>query len=179
MLETSIGNHLFVIHQHIIAAVEPEHVRALISAINAGGFFKHMSMRITELGADYSVLAAEISTKHMNPFGSVHGGVYASLIDSVAYWSAYCELPQKSGLVTIDLKMDLLAPMTEGRIIVRGQRIKLGKTLCLSEAKIFGGNRKLLAHGTLKLMITRNQQSISEITDFIGSGRFPDKFKQN
>jgi hypothetical protein len=42
-----------------------------------------------------------IEKKHMNPFGGIPGGVYASAIDTAAYWSAYCDLPEEKGLVSI------------------------------------------------------------------------------
>jgi uncharacterized protein (TIGR00369 family) len=159
-----------------LPALNPEHLMAVINAINDCPFFKHMSMEVVEIGSGYSVVAAEIRRKHMNPFGGLHGGAYASVIDTAAYWSAYCDLPEENGLVSIDLKVDFLAPVIDGRIIIKGQRIKAGKTLYLAEAKMFDGNGSLLAHGTSKLMVTSNQQSINDVADYLGSGRLPKKF---
>ena len=159
--------------------LNPEHFRAVISAINDCPFFKHMSMEVTEIGIGYSVVVAEIRENHMNPFGGLHGGVYASLIDTAAYWSAYCDLAEENGLVSIDLKVDFLAPIIDGKVITKGQRIKSGRTICLTEAKMFDGNGKILAHGTSKLMITQNRQSINEITDHTGANRLPKKFLRN
>jgi hypothetical protein len=79
----------------------PAHLKAVISAINTGPFFKHLSIRVTEIGVGYSVVVMKIGKKHMNPFGGLHGGVYASAIDTAAYWSAYCDLPEQNGLVSI------------------------------------------------------------------------------
>ena len=135
-----------------------------------------MSMEVTEIGIGSSVVTAEIRKNHMNPFGGLHGGVYASLIDTAAYWCAYCDLPEKKGLVTIDLKVDFLAPVIDGKVMIKGQRIKSGRTICLSEAKMFDVNGRVLAHGTSKLMVTHNQQSMNDVVNYIGFSVLPVKF---
>jgi acyl-coenzyme A thioesterase PaaI-like protein len=50
-----------------------------------------------ELGVGCSVVVMKIGKKHMNPFEGLHGGIYASAIDTAAYWSAYCDLPEEKG----------------------------------------------------------------------------------
>ena len=159
--------------------LNPEHLRAVINAINDCPFFKHMSMEVTEIGIGYSVVKAEIRKNHMNPLGGLHGGVYAALIDTAAYWCAYCELPEENGLVSIDLKVDFLAPVIDGKVVIKGRRIKSGKTICLSEANMFNANGRILAHGTSKLMVTRNQQSIHDVVDYVGTDKLPKKFLRN
>jgi uncharacterized protein (TIGR00369 family) len=156
--------------------LNPEHLKAVIHAINRGPFFKHMSMRVTDIGVGYSVVEIAIAKEHMNPFGGLHGGAIASAIDTAAYWSAYCDLPEESGLVSIDLQVDFLAPVSRGSIIVKGQRIKAGKTICLTEASMSDRDGRVLAHGTSKLMVTRSKQSIIDVVKYVGSIQLPRKF---
>lgn len=153
-----------------------DHLKAVINAINESPFFKHMSIEVAEIGAGYSVVQVRIEKKHMNPFGGLHGGVYASAIDTAAYWSAYCHLPENSGLVSIDLKVDFLSPVMAGKIIIKGQSIKSGKTICLTEAKMYDENGKLLGVGTSKLLVTQNQQSMDDVVNYVGSDKFPERF---
>ena len=154
----------------------PEHLKAVITAVNTGPFFKHLSIRVTEIGVGYSVVVMGIGKKHMNPFGGLHGGVYASAIDTAAYWSAYCDLPEENGLISIDLKVDFLAPVLDEKVIINGQRIKSGRTIYLAEAKMCDRNGKVLAHGTSKLMVTRDKQSIKDVVDYVGASKLPHKF---
>jgi len=154
----------------------PEHLKAVITAVNTGPFFKHLSIRVTEIGVGYSVVVMEIGKKHMNPFGGLHGGVYASAIDTAAYWSAYCDLPEENGLVSIDLKVDFLSPVFHEKVIINGKRIKSGKTIYLAEATMCDRNGKVLAHGTSKLMVTSDKQSINDVVDYVGSSKLPHKF---
>ena len=132
-------------------------------------------MSVTEIGVGYSVVTLDVGNEHMNPFGGIHGGVYASAIDTAAYWSAYCDVPEENGLITIDVKVDFLAPVSGDKIIINGRRIKSGKTLYLTEAMMSDTNGTVLAHGTSKLMVTR-KQSVVDIVKYIGLGKLPPKF---
>ena len=71
--------------------INPEHIKVLIKLINRGPYFELLSMEVREIGIGYSVVEVNLDKKHMNPFGAIHGGVYSSIIDTAAYWSAYCE----------------------------------------------------------------------------------------
>ena len=156
--------------------LNPQHLKSVIKMINKGPFFKHMSMKVTELGVGYSKVVVKISKKHMNPFGGLHGGVYSSVIDTAAYWSAYCDLPEEHGLVSIDLNVDFLAPVLDQTVVVQGKRIKAGKTIYLAEAQMHNENGKLVAHGTSKLMVLNRMQTIKEVADYVSSERLPAKF---
>ena len=155
--------------------LNPEHLKAVIIAINNAPFFKHLSMSVTEIGVGCSVVTLDVGNEHMNPFGGIHGGVYASAIDTAAYWSAYCDVPEENGLITIDVKVDFLAPVSGNKIIINGRRIKSGKTLYLTEAMMSDTNGTVLAHGTSKLMVTR-KQSVADIVKYIGLGKLQPKF---
>lgn len=157
-------------------ALNPTHIKAVIDLINRGPFFKHLSMVVTELGLGYSKVELVINKQHMNPFGGLHGGVYASAIDTAAYWSAYCELPEESGLVSIDIKVDFLAPILGKKVLIEGKRIKSGKTIFLTEASMTDPSGKILAHGISKLMTTQNQQTIIDATKYLNKEKLPPKY---
>lgn len=156
--------------------LNPQHLKAVIRIINEGPFFRHISMKVTELGVGYAEVIADISKKHMNPFGGLHGGVYSSLIDTAAYWSAYGDLPEEHGLVSIDLKVDFLGPVLDQTVVVKGKRIKAGKTIYLTEAQMLDEKGKLVAHGTSKLMVLNHMQTIKDVVDYVSSERLPAKF---
>jgi uncharacterized protein (TIGR00369 family) len=157
-------------------ALNPAHVQAVIKAINEGPFFKHLSMPVKEMGIGCSMVELKIGNEHLNPFGGIHGGAYASVIDTAAYWAAYCELEEGVGLISIDLKIDYLAPISSGVITARGRSIKIGRTMCLAEATATDKNGKWLAHGTSKMMITKGLQTIEDAFRFTGLPALPPKF---
>lgn len=156
--------------------LNPDHVQAVIQAINEGPYFKHLSMPIKEMGVGYSIVELGIGNEHLNPFGGIHGGAYASLIDTAAYWAAYCELEEGVGLISIDLKIDYLAPISSGVITAKGRSIKIGRTMCLAEATATDQNGKWLAHGSSKMMITQGLQTIQDAFRLTGAASLPPKF---
>ncbi len=158
--------------------LNPEHVAAVLAIVNQGPFFRHLSMSVKSMGTGHSLVEIDIGREHLNPFGGIHGGVYASAVDTAAYWSVYGEIEENYGLITIDLKVDFLAPANSGVMVINGKRIKVGKTMCLAEATAFDRNGRLLAHGISKMMITRGLQTIKDVADFMGEVHLPPKFLQ-
>ncbi len=97
-----------------------------------------------------------IEEKHLQPFGMVHGGVYASVVDAAAFWAVYPQIDDDFGITTIELKLNYLAPTSSGILIAKGKTIKVGKSLCLAEASVEDEAGKLLAHGTETMMVLKD-----------------------
>jgi uncharacterized protein (TIGR00369 family) len=115
-------------------------------------------MKIQEVGARFSVLEIDLAQKHLQPFGFVHGGVFASIIDAAAFWAIYYEIEdQNVGVTTVDLKLNYLAPAVSGKLIAKGRQIKLGKTLGYAEAEVTDVNGRILAHGTSTVILLPGQ----------------------
>ncbi len=156
--------------------INQEHIKAVLDLINQGPYFKLLSMEVCELRPGYCKVEVDLNIKHLNPFGGIHGGVYASIIDTAAYWAVYCDLEEDVGLISIDLKVDNLAAVKEGKLVVEGKKIKIGRSICSSEATVRDINGKLLAHGTSKQMITKGIQSINQAVNAMGYHSLPPKF---
>jgi uncharacterized protein (TIGR00369 family) len=137
-----------------VSRPNPEHVERLISAINASPYFQLLNMRVMEMGVAYSIVSINLGGQHLQPFGIVHGGALASLIESATSWAVFYEIEdERAGVTTVDLKLNYLAPVRGGRVTARGRRIKLGSTLGYAEATVTAEGGKILAHGTSTLMI--------------------------
>ena len=156
--------------------INPEHIKELIGLINHSSYFELLDMKVCEIGYGCAKVEVNLQGKHLNPFGAIHGGVYASLIDTAAYLSIYCELDDSVGYTSIDLSINNLSMISEGKIIVEGRSIKIGRSICLAEAVAKDACCKLLAHGTSKLMLLHEKQSISHALKAMGHQSLPPKF---
>ncbi|MCX5780476.1 MAG: PaaI family thioesterase [Firmicutes bacterium] len=156
--------------------LNPAHVQAVIALINQGPFFKLLSMEVRDLGLGYARVEVDLETKHHNPFGGVHGGVYSSLIDTAAFWAVYGDIDENSGFTSLDITVDNLAAIKAGRLIVEGKRLKVGRSICLAEATITDQQGKYLAHGTSKMMVTPSLQDIGQAIAALGHQSLPPKF---
>ena len=128
--------------------LNPDHIKAVLDLINRGPYFRLLSMKVCEMGKGFAKVEMDIENKHLNPFGGIHGGVYSSLIDTAAYWAVYCDIEENAGLISLDVKVDNLASIKEGHLVVEGKRIKAGKSICIADAAIIDSEGKYLAHGT-------------------------------
>ena len=156
--------------------INPEHIKALIELINRGPYLELLSMKVCELGVGYSIVKVVLDQKHMSPFGAIHGGGYSSMIDTAAYWAAYCELGEDVGFTSIDVSVNNLSMINSGEIIIEGRTLKVGRSLCLTEASAKDAQGKLLAHGTSKLLVLQGKQSINQAREAIGTEALPPKF---
>jgi uncharacterized protein (TIGR00369 family) len=132
----------------------PEYLEKITRIVNQSPYFELLSMKLRDVGLGFSVLEIDLDKKHLQPFGSVHGGVFASIIDAAAFWAVYYGIEdQQAGVTTVDLKLNFLAPAAGGKLIAKGRQIKVGKTLGYAEAEVFSAENRLLAHGTSTVII--------------------------
>jgi uncharacterized protein (TIGR00369 family) len=136
----------------------PEYIRELIEVANASPFFDHMSIRLSEVALDKAVLELKTDRCHLQPFGNVHGGVLATLIDAGTFWAGFMRIPEENGLVNIDLKLNYLKAIEDGLLlIVEGRSIHSGNLISYAEATIYDESRQAIAHGTSTLITLRGK----------------------
>lgn len=132
----------------------PEYIKRIKELVNGSPYFSLLSMKILDIGIGFSVVEINLDQKHLQPFGLVHGGVFASIIDAAAFWAFFYEIEdQNTGATSVDLKLNYLSPATSGKLIAKGRQIKHGRTLGYAEAHVTNESSKILAHGTSTLMI--------------------------
>jgi uncharacterized protein (TIGR00369 family) len=136
--------------------LHPEYLETISRVVSASPYFSLLSMEIKTLKVNRCTLEVRLEEKHLQPFGAVHGGVYASLIDAATFWAVFTSLDEGLGMTTVELKTNYLAPATKGILHTAGTAIKIGKTLCLGEATVADGEGRLLAHGTATMMIIKD-----------------------
>ena len=149
--------------------LNPDYIEAVRKHVNACPYFSLLSMEIKGLSWGQAVIEVLVQEKHLQPFGMVHGGVFASLLDAAAFWAVYTQVPDDLGMTTVELKLNYLAPLAAGRMIAKGKSLRVGKTLCLGEASILSDEGTLLAHGTSTMMILKDLK-------IQGTGQGPSKY---
>jgi uncharacterized protein (TIGR00369 family) len=133
--------------------LNPKYKETISKIVNQSPYFSLLSMKIKDLDWGTSVLEVELEEKHLQPFGYVHGGAIASVMDAAAFWAVFPQVQDGMGLTTVEIKVNFLAPVQKGKLVVKGRCIKIGKTLALGEAYINNAEGGLLAHGTATMMI--------------------------
>ncbi|NEX62156.1 PaaI family thioesterase [Noviherbaspirillum galbum] len=93
--------------------------------------------------------------KHYNPMGTVHGGWYATLLDSALGCSVQTMLPQGQAYTTAELSVNIVRAATEktGPLRAIGTVIHCGRQLATAEARLVGPDGTLYAHGTTTCLV--------------------------
>jgi uncharacterized protein (TIGR00369 family) len=96
------------------------------------------------------VFALEPGEHHYNPIGSVHGGVYATVLDSATGCAVHSVLPAGYGYTSLDLSVKFLRGMTvgTGRVTCEGRVVQRGRRTALAEATLTDAQGRLLATAT-------------------------------
>lgn len=136
--------------------LNPKYKNEIASLVNQSPYFSLLSMEIKDLQWGTSVLEVKLTEKHLQPFGYVHGGAIASVVDAAAFWAVFPQVEKEMGLTTVEMKLNYLAPVKEGKLVAEGRCIRIGKTLALGEAQVRDEKGNLVAHGTATMMVLFN-----------------------
>jgi uncharacterized protein (TIGR00369 family) len=87
---------------------------------------------------------------HYNPLGSVHGGWFATLLDSALGCAVHSTLAPGKGYTTAELKINIVRPLTDKVPFVRaeGKVIHVGGRMATADGRITGPDGKLYAHAS-------------------------------
>ncbi|MGW5663144.1 PaaI family thioesterase [Streptomyces sp. NPDC003758] len=114
-----------------------------------------LGFTLEEVEFGRAVFALEPGEEHYNPIGSVHGGVYATLLDSAAGCAVQSVLPTGMGYTSLDLSLKFLRPMTvdTGKVRAVGTVLNHGRRTALAQAELLDSEDRLLAHATSSCML--------------------------
>jgi uncharacterized protein (TIGR00369 family) len=94
---------------------------------------------------------------HYNTLGTMHGGVFATLLDTVCGCSVHTCLPSGHFYTTLDLSVKFLRPvtMTTGPLTAEGSTVHVGRRTALAEGRIIDAAGKLYATATSSCLVMR------------------------
>jgi uncharacterized protein (TIGR00369 family) len=101
------------------------------------------------------VFALRPSEFHLNPLGTVHGGVISTLLDTAAACAVHSTLAVGEMYTSLDLTVKFLRPVTvaSGLLTCEGTVIQRGRRTALAQARLTDEHGKLVAHATSTCMI--------------------------
>lgn len=130
----------------------PAYLEALKDSVRHAPYPQLIGMTLAEIGYDSCRIELELRQDHLQPFGIVHGGVLATLIDTATFWAGFLRLPEDAGMVNVDLKLNYLKAASRGRLRAEGRCLRAGRVISYTEASVLDEAGELVAHGTSTLM---------------------------
>ncbi len=113
---------------------------------------------VTEAADGRVVVTAEPNGAHLNPAGTVHGGLAATLLDSCMGLAVQTTLEKGVAQTTVEFKITLVRPITPetGLIKAEGVVLSRGRRIGTAEGRITDQKGRLLAHGTTTCLILQS-----------------------
>lgn len=157
--------------------LNPEHVRMFLDLVSRGDFYQMIGLKITELKVGICKAELEVGPHLLNSFGGIHGGVYASICDTVTYMAMYGDVSETEGYATLDLVVNDLKSVNSGTIYATGRPIRCGRHILLAEADIRDAKGSLLCTAQSKMFMSTDVQPLEQMLAYHRiTEQFPPKF---
>ncbi|MEO1370663.1 MAG: PaaI family thioesterase [Acidobacteriota bacterium] len=114
-----------------------------------------LGYRASEFGDGLATFTLVPSESHYSPLGMVHGGVFATLLDTSMACAIHTRLPINVPYTTLELKVNYVKPMKveTGEVQCHGKVVHLGRSTAIAEGRIVDGRDRLIAHATTTCLI--------------------------
>jgi uncharacterized protein (TIGR00369 family) len=114
-----------------------------------------LGMRFDEVEHGRVVVSLQTRPDFANPMGSVHGGIAATMLDSVMGCAVHTTLAPGVGYTTLELKVNYIrtARTDDRTLTAEGTVIHAGRRTATAEGKVLDEQGKLVAHGTTTCLI--------------------------
>jgi uncharacterized protein (TIGR00369 family) len=114
-----------------------------------------LDFQLLEVGEGRAVFQGTPGPAHLNPMGGIHGGWYATLLDSALGCSVHTMMPPGRGYTTAELGVNVvkaIGPKVQ-RVRAEGRVLHCGRQLATAEAKLVGPDGTLYAHATTTCLV--------------------------
>lgn len=121
-------------------------------------FSSHMGMESLGMIDGAATVQLDLAPIHMSRANRVHGGVLFTLLDSALGRAILYELPMGRGCATVEIKINYFRPVQSGRVIARGWKRELTKSLGYAEGEVVNEEGKVLARATGTFFLTKSMR---------------------
>ena len=116
---------------------------------------KTMDFHMIHVEDGQAIFQGAPSVTHLNPMGTVHGGWYATLLDSAMGCAVHTKMPVGRGYTTAELSVNLVRAITPKvtRLRAIGTVVHCGRQLATTEGRLVGPDGTLYAHATSTCLV--------------------------
>jgi len=136
-----------------------ETVEDMTAMLNASAVYRHLNMRVLNAAGGRSRVRLTVAEDHKNLYGTVHGGMLATLLDSACGVAQATRLREGEALVTLDLNINYLRPVRSGPLIAEGEVVHRGQRTGVAQASVRDEAGRLVARGSCTHFVRRNDET--------------------
>ncbi len=126
---------------------------ATLESANRIPFLSALGVRLVEIGDRHALMRVEVGPDHRNYFGGVHGGLIATLVDTVCFFPRPL-LPSGREVTTASLSVSYVRSPKVGDVLTsRSDLLHLGRRTASLTVRVEDQRGALVAHGTATLLV--------------------------
>ena len=128
--------------------LDPAIAARVTDSFAAQSLMRTFDARIDALGPGTCTISAPVSEGALQQHGFAHAGLTLSLGDSAAGYAALTTMPPDGEVLTVEMKINLLAPAAGERLVAEGRVVRAGRRLTVVQAEVFavtGARRRAVA----------------------------------
>lgn len=116
---------------------------------------KTLDFLVIDIGDGSATFQGTPGPQHFNPMGTVHGGWFATLLDSALGCAVHTKMPAGRGYTTAELSVNIVRALTPKvpRVRAIGRVIHSGRQLATADAQLIGPDGTLYAHATTTCLV--------------------------
>jgi uncharacterized protein (TIGR00369 family) len=132
-----------------------EQLRAFMASGQRPGIADALDFDLVEVADGRAVFAGVPGPHAYNPMGIVHGGYFATLLDSACGCAVHSKLTAQQAYTTLELKIAFHKTVTAqtGRVRAEGAVITIGRRVAFAEARLIDVSGNLYATATSTLLV--------------------------
>lgn len=115
---------------------------------------------LTDVEPGRAVVTLEAGPRHLNPMGTLHGGVLCDVADAAMGIAYAGTLDEGETFTTLELKINFLKPVRAGRLVATSRLVKGGHTVGLLECDVVDDKDRLVARASSTCMTLRGEQAV-------------------
>ncbi len=125
------------------------------------GAMRHIGAELLAVEPGYCAIALPTRPEITQQHGFVHAGMVSAIVDSAGGFAGYTLFPEDSSVLTVEFKLNLVAPARGERLVAEGFVVKHGRTLSITRGEVHaerGSERTLVALMQQTLMVMHGRK---------------------
>jgi uncharacterized protein (TIGR00369 family) len=128
--------------------LDPDYEARVRASFGRQGAMRLIGARLSALRPGFCAIELPFRKDLTQQHGYVHAGIVGAIVDSAGGYAGFTLFPSDASVLTVEYKLNLLAPAAGERLVAEGQVVKAGRTLAITRGEVYAeadGKRTLCA----------------------------------
>lgn len=134
--------------ESVFIPANPNYAARVRTSFERQGAMRLIGARLLELRPGYCAIELPCREDLTQQHGYVHAGIVGAIVDSAGGYAGFTLFPADASVLTVEYKLNLIAPAAGERLVAEGQVVKPGRTLAITRGEVYAeaaGKRTLCA----------------------------------